>query len=223
MPAGFAGHPGRAVSGRRSSSGTPGASHPGAPSIDGDAKPTRVTELLRAVRDGERGAFDELFPLVYESLRRSARRKLAGERSGHTLSSTDLVHEAYLKLVRLDRIEWQGRAHFLAVAAQVMRNVLVDYALRRKAHKRGGGQPAAGLEPDIALAEAPGQDLLALHRAMQRLEEIDARQSRVVECRLFSGMNIEETAVALGISPASVKRDWAVARAWLNRELGTRI
>jgi RNA polymerase sigma factor (TIGR02999 family) len=180
-----------------------------------------IVALLQAARDGNRGALDELFPLVYDVLRRIAHRKLAAERAGHTLSTTDLVHEAYLKLVRLDRIEWQGRAHFLAVAAQSMRNILVTYALRRKTGKRGGGVAGVPLEEEaIAIAEAPASDLLALNRAMEKLEAIDARQSRVVECRFFAGMSIDETAEALGISPASVKRDWAVARAWLNRELG---
>ncbi len=181
----------------------------------------QATELLVALRDGRRTAFDELFPLVYDALRRMARRKLAGERAAHTLSTTDLVHEAYLKLVRFDKIEWRGRAHFLAMAAQCMRNILVDHAMRRNAEKRGGGREHDPLEADvIAVAEAPGAgDLLALHEAMRRLEQIDARRSRVVECRFFAGMSIEETAEALGTSPASVKRDWAVARAWLNREL----
>jgi RNA polymerase sigma factor (TIGR02999 family) len=179
----------------------------------------RVTDLLRAAQGGDRVAFDALIPLVYEALRRIAHRKLTGERASHTLSTTDLVHEAYLKLVRLDRIEWQGRAHFLAIAAQSMRNILVDYALRRKAAKRGGGREEAGPVEDLAVAEAPGSDLLALHEALGRLERIDARRSRVVECRFFAGMSIEETAEALGVSPASVKRDWALARAWLNRAL----
>lgn len=179
----------------------------------------RVTELLQAARDGDRAAFGELMPLVYDALRRIAHRKLTGERAGHTLSTTDLVHEVYLKLVRLDRIEWQGRAHFLAIAAQSMRNILVDYALKRKAEKRGGGREDDSLEEALAIAEAPTSNLLALDEALQRLEGIDARQSRVVECRFFAGMSIEETAEALGVSPASVKRDWALARAWLNREL----
>jgi RNA polymerase sigma factor (TIGR02999 family) len=148
-----------------------------------------------------------------------AHRKLTRERTGHTLLTTDLVHEAYLKLVRLDRIEWQGRAHFLAIAAQSMRNILVNSALARKAAKRGGGADRP-LEEALAVADAPTSDLLALHRALERLEAIDARQSRVVECRFFAGMSIEETAEVLQISPASVKRDWTLARAWLNRELG---
>jgi RNA polymerase sigma factor (TIGR02999 family) len=179
----------------------------------------RVTELLVAAGNGDQAAFGELFPLVYDVLRRIAHRKLAGERSGHTLATTDLVHEAYLKLVRLDRIEWHGRAQFLAIAARAMRNILVDYALRRKTDKRGGGFTRVTLEEDVPIAEASGTDVLAVHAALERLEAIDERQSRVVECRFFAGMNIEETAEALGVSPASIKRDWALARAWLNREL----
>ena len=178
----------------------------------------RVTELLVAARNNP-AAFDELFPLVYDVLRRIAHRKLASERSGHTLATTDLVHEAYLKLVRLDRIEWQGRAQFLALAARAMRNILVDYALRRKTEKRGGGYVRVTLEDHLAIAEASESDVLAVHAALERLEGIDARQGRVVECRFFAGMSIEETAEALGVSPASIKRDWALARAWLNREL----
>jgi RNA polymerase sigma factor (TIGR02999 family) len=191
----------------------------GASSEVADGAGTSVTDLLRAAGRGDRAAFDQLFPLVYDTLRRIAHRKLGGERPDHTLATTDLVHEAYLKLVRLDRIEWQGRAHFLAIAAQSMRNILVTYALRRKAEKRGGGRENDTLDEGLAVAEAPTHDLLALHDALQRLESIDPRQSRVVECRFFAGMSIEETAEAIGVSPASVKRDWALARAWLNREL----
>jgi RNA polymerase sigma factor (TIGR02999 family) len=183
------------------------------------AAPDRVTDLLLAARGGDRGAMNELFPVVYDVLRRMAHRRLASERTDHTLSTTGLVHEAYLKLVRLERIQWQGRAHFLAIAAQSMRNILVDYALRRRALKRGGRREEAS-SGSLTLAEAPAKDVLSVHEALRRLEALDARQARVVECRFFAGMDVEETAEALGISPASVKRDWAVARAWLNRELG---
>lgn len=179
----------------------------------------RVSELLAAAQNGNPAAFDELFPLVYDALRRIAHRKLAGERSGHTLATADLVHEAYLKLVLLDRIAWQGRTQFLAVASRAMRNILVDYALRRKTAKRGGGQARVTLEDGVAIEEALGADVLAVHAALEKLAVIDERQSRVVECRFFAGMSIEETAEALGMSPASIKRDWALARAWLNREL----
>jgi RNA polymerase sigma factor (TIGR02999 family) len=196
----------------------PGGSSSSGPEPGSDAS-GRVTALLRAARGGDPAAFDELMPLVYDALRRIAHGKLRRERADHTLSTTDLVHEAYLNLVRLDRIEWQGRAHFMAMAAQAMRNILVNYALKRNAGKRGGGQRSVWLEEAMAVADAPASDVLALHEALQRLELLDARQGRVVECRFFAGMSIEETAGALGVSPASVKRDWALARAWLNREL----
>ncbi len=179
----------------------------------------RVTELLVAATDGDAAAFQELFPLVYDALRRIAHRKLAGERAGHTLATADLIHEAYLKLVRLDRIAWQGRAHFLAIAARAMRNILVDYALRRNAEKRGGGLARVTLGDEPSLEQAVGDDVLAVHAALERLAAIDERQSCVVECRFFAGMSIEETAEALHLSPASIKREWALARAWLNREL----
>jgi RNA polymerase sigma factor (TIGR02999 family) len=184
--------------------------------------PERVTALLLEASRGDQTALNQLFPLVYDSLRRAAGKRMARERAGHTWSTTDLVHEAYLKLVRLDRMQWQGRSHFLAMAAQSMRNILVDHALARKADKRGGGGERVTLDEDVmdlALPNAPGSDLQALDRALQRLESIDARQCRVVECRVFAGMSVEETAQALDVSPASVKRDWTRARAWLNREL----
>lgn len=179
----------------------------------------RVTDLLHAAKNGDRAAFDELFPLAYDILRRMAHRKLAAERSGHTFSTTDLVHEAYLKLARLDRIRWQSRGHFLAIAAQAMRNILVDYAMKRQAAKRGGGRRNESLDETLAVTEMPATELLALNEALQRLEAVDPRQCRVVECRFFAGMSVEETSEALQISAASVKRVWTVARAWLNREL----
>ena len=165
-------------------------------------------------------ALNELIPVMYEALRRTAHQRMDRERTGHTFSTTDLVHEAYLKLARLDRTDWQGRAHVQAIAAQLMRNILIDHALARKADKRGGGAQRVPLVDGMAIAEGAGSDLLALDRAMRRLESIDARQCRVAECRLFGGMSVEETALALGVSPASIKRDWSLARAWLNRELG---
>jgi RNA polymerase sigma factor (TIGR02999 family) len=183
----------------------------------------RVTELLADASRGDQTALNRAFPLVYDALRVAAGRRMARERVGHTLSTTDLVHEAYLKLVRLDRMQWQNRSHFLAMAAQSMRNILIDHALKRNADKRGGGGDRVTFDEDVGLpglaAEVPGGDLLALDRALRRLEAIDARQCRVVECRVFAGMSVEETAEALEVSPASVKRDWTVARAFLNREL----
>jgi RNA polymerase sigma factor (TIGR02999 family) len=165
---------------------------------------------------------DDLFTLVYAELRRIAGRQLRGERSGHTLCTTALVHEAWVELAKLDRIRWQSRSHFLALAAQAMRRVLIDYAVARRSEKRGGGRAPEPLVNDafVTVTERP-DDFIALDEALQRLAALNARHSQVVECRFFGGMSIEETADALDISPATVKREWAMARAWLNRELGT--
>jgi RNA polymerase sigma factor (TIGR02999 family) len=162
-----------------------------------------------------------MFPVVYNELRRMAALKLRNERDGHTLSTTALVHEAWLELTKLNRIQWQNRAHFLAVAAQAMRRILIDYAVARRRQKRGGGQPLESLDDGDALAivQARGDELVALDEALDRLMTMNERQARVVECRFYGGMSVEETAEALDISPATVKRDWALARAWLNREL----
>lgn len=178
-----------------------------------------VTNLLAAWADGDRTALDALVPLLYGELRQAARRQLRRERPGHTLDTAALVHEAFLKLVRLDRIEWQGRAHFLALAARTMRHVLVDYAVRRNAEKRGGGQPPLPLEEVAVAAAGAPADLLTLDNALRRLEALDTRQAQIVECRFFGGMTVEETAEALGVSESTVKRDWTMSRAWLNYEL----
>ncbi|MGH7505970.1 MAG: sigma-70 family RNA polymerase sigma factor [Longimicrobiales bacterium] len=180
-----------------------------------------VTDLLLAWGEGDREALDRLFPIVYRELRGIAHRRLLGERPGHTLGTTGLVHEAYLRLVRIERVEWRNRSQFFAVSARAMRRVLVDYALMRKAEKRGGGQVPLPLEEVVVAVESHADDIVALDEALRRLEVIDERHSRVVECRLFAGMSVEETAAALDISPATVKRDWAMARAWLNRELAS--
>ena len=165
-------------------------------------------------------AMEDLLPLVYGELKRIAARQLRGERSNHTLSTTALVHEAWLELRQLDRIKWQNRSHYLALASQAMRRVLIDHAVARRAQKRGGGQAVETLEDDaIALVEERAEELLDLDAALERLGTLDQRQVRVVECRFFGGMSIEETAEALELSPATVKREWALARAWLNREL----
>lgn len=179
-----------------------------------------VTDLLIAASEGDRDAMDRLIPLVYDELRRIARRELAGERTGHTLDTGSLVHEAYMRLAKLDRIEWQNRAHFFALSARIMRQILVNHAVSRGAQKRGGGRERVPLDRVVQMPQAHAVDLIALDRAMKRLEEHSQRSSQVVECRFFGGMNIEETATALAVSPATVKRDWEVARAWLNRELG---
>lgn len=163
---------------------------------------------------------EDLLPLVYNELRRIAARELRGERPGHTLCTTALVHEAWLELSKLDRIQWQNRSHYLALAAQAMRRVLIDHAVARRAQKRGGGRAVETLDEDVlVLVQARAAELLDLDAALDRLEALDERQARIVECRFYCGMSIEETAEALRVSPATVKREWALARAWLNREL----
>jgi RNA polymerase sigma-70 factor, ECF subfamily len=163
---------------------------------------------------------EEIFPVVYDELRRMAARRLRDERTSHTLSATALVHEAWLELTKLNRIHWQNRSHYLGVAAQAMRRILIDYAVARRRQKRGGGQVPIHLEGDAwAVTEARGEDLLALDEALVRLATLNERQARIVEYRFYGGMSVEEAAEALGISPATVKREWATARAWLNREL----
>ncbi len=166
------------------------------------------------------GGLDDVFPAVYEELRRVAHRHLRGERTEHTLDTTALVHEAYLELARVDHIQWPGRAYVLASASRAMRRILIDYAIARRAEKRGGGQPVEPLDDAVAMAISRGDDLLALDEALDRLTLVNARYGRVVECRFFGGMSVEETAEAMDTSPATVKRDWTMARAWLNRELG---
>lgn len=183
-----------------------------------------VTALLRAHAAGDPDALGRLLPRVYDDLRRIARGRLRHERDDHTLSTADLVHEAYLELApSADRVDWQSRAHFFAVASRAMRNVLVDHAERRGAAKRGGGARAASLhdllDEQLPAAERPLDDLIAINDALARLEALDPRKARVVECRFFGGLSLEETAEALGSSPATVSRDWAFARAWLHREL----
>jgi len=163
---------------------------------------------------------DEMFPLVYDELRRIAARKLRSERTSHTLSATALVHEAWLELTKLDRIKWQNRSHYMALAAQAMRRILIDYAVARRRQKRGGGKAPVQIDGEVwAVAEARGEDLLALDEALERLAAMNERQARIVEYRFYGGMSVEETADALKISPATVKREWSTARAWLNREL----
>jgi RNA polymerase sigma factor (TIGR02999 family) len=183
------------------------------------ARRGEVTRLLAQLGGGGPGAIDRLVPILYDELRRIARRQMRGERPDHTLDTTALVHEAYVKLVGLDRMSWQNRAHFLAVAAQAMRRVLVDHAVGRRAQKRGGAHTKVPLEDADPTCAQPVELLVALDTALTRLEAIDGRLSRVVECRFFAGMSVEETAEALQTSAATVKREWSIARAWLNREL----
>jgi RNA polymerase sigma factor (TIGR02999 family) len=178
-----------------------------------------ITDLVEDLARGGRPAVDRLFPILYQELKRIARRQLRRERWDHTLNTTCLVHEAYVKLLGLDRIAWQNRAHFLAVAAQAMRRVLVDYAVAKQAQKRDGRRQRVSLDEAMLQAERPVEELLAIDAQLTRLEALNPRLARVVECRFFSGMSIEETAVALSSSPATVKRDWQLARSWLHREL----
>lgn len=178
-----------------------------------------VTELLIALREGDRAALNELTPLVHAELQRIARRNLRQERAGHTLDTNALVNEAYLQLVRIDRIQWQSRAHFLAIAAQAMRQILVGYARRRKRLKRGGGAVQVTLAHVDGLPAAESERILDLDAALGKLAELNPRHAKIVEFRFFGGMTIEETAAVLEISPATAKRDWAVLRGWLQREL----
>jgi RNA polymerase sigma factor (TIGR02999 family) len=178
-----------------------------------------VTELLQAHARGEAGALDRLFPKVYDALRQMARGRLRHERVDHTLSATELVHEAFFRLVRLDRLDWKSRAHFLAIASQAMRNVLLDHADNRGAQKRGGGARPVTLERVDVPNELPRDDVVALCEALERLEQLEPRQARVVECRFFGGLKLDVTAEALGVSAATVSRDWTIARAWLHAEL----
>ena len=180
-----------------------------------------VTDLLARWNEGDGAARDELVPLVYEELRRIARRCLAGKPSSHTLQPTALVHEAYLRLANANRnpVQWQNRVHFFAAAAQMMRHILVDHARKHIAAKRGGGAITVVLEDGIALPQKSGLDLLALDDAMKRLACLDARQSQIVELRFFGGLSIEETAQVIDISTSTTKREWATARLWLHRAM----
>lgn len=179
-----------------------------------------VTRLLEQVRTGDRRAFGTLWPLVYEELRAVAARMLHAERPGHTLRPTALVHEAYLRLVD-QRAGWHNRAHFFAIAAQAMRRILVDYARATRASKRGGAAPRVPLEEpaDVAVGGLALDQVVELDAALTDLEAIDTIEAQVVELRYFGGLTVEETAVALGVSPATVKREWQFARAWLYRRL----
>jgi RNA polymerase sigma factor (TIGR02999 family) len=179
-----------------------------------------INRLVREVSRGRRDALDRLVPIVYDELRRIAHGQLRRERPGHTLSTTALVHEAYLRLLNVHQVQWLDRAHFCATAARVMRRVLIDYARARQRQKRGGGAVQVSLTDAVDLPNAQTNDLLELDEALTRLEALGDRQYRVVECRCFGGLSVEETAAVLGVSAATVKRDWTFARAWLNRELG---
>ena len=178
-----------------------------------------VTQLLHGARDGDRGAFGRLLPLIYDELRAIARRQLRREEVGHTLQPTALVHDAYLKLVDQTQVGWRDRAHFFGIAARAMRQVLIDYARRRSAAKRGGGVVRTTLSDQTLALDVPLDELLSLDDALTRLGGVDARLRQVVEYRFFGGMAEEEIAEVLGVSTRTVQRDWLRARAWLYAEL----
>jgi len=184
-----------------------------------DVTPKSVTQLLVAWSDGDSTALNQLVPLVNEELRRLARSYMRRERPDHTLQTTALVNEAYLKLVDQKQVHWQNRAHFLAIAARLMRRILVDYARQRQYQKRGGGalQVTLGHAESVALEQTP--DLVALDEALAELGKMDLRRGRVVELRFFGGLSIEETAEVLKVSPTTIERDWTIAKAWLHKTM----
>ena len=179
----------------------------------------RVTALLQAWSAGDRTALDQLVPVVHAELRRLARRYMRRERAGHTLQTTALIHEAYIRLVDAQGVNWQNRAHFFGISARVMRRVLVDFARERGYRKRGGGDRRVPLDEVLLVADAPDQDLVALDDALNALAEVDPRKSRAIELRFFGGLSIAEAALVLDVSPETVKRDCRLAKAWLLRRL----
>ena len=179
-----------------------------------------VTKMLQEWSvSGDRAALDKLIPIVYDELRRQASRYLQRERQGHTLQTTGLVHEAYVRLIDQAGVRWQNRAHFFAIAAEMMRRILVDHARRRGAAKRGGDAVKITLDEALNASTERDLDLIAVDEVLTRLAALDQQQARVVELRFFGGLNVEETSEVLGISERTVKRDWQVAKAWIRREL----
>jgi RNA polymerase sigma factor (TIGR02999 family) len=179
-----------------------------------------VTQLLQAWSNGDRAALDQLMPIVYAELRRLARRQLASERPDHTLQTTALVNEAYLRLVDQNSLQWQNRAHFFAVAARIMRHILVDYARARHNAKRGGRAKKVRLDEAAEVSTERAAEMVALDDALTALGEFDPRRGQIVELRFFGGLSVEETAEALNVSPGTVAREWTLAKAWLQREIG---
>jgi RNA polymerase sigma-70 factor, ECF subfamily len=183
------------------------------------AASTQITQLLAHINDGDPSAAAKLMPLVYDEFHALAARHLRRERANHTLQPTALVNEAYLKLIDQTRVDWQGRTHFFAVGAKIIRRILVDYARQRKRHKRGGGAARVTLDEAVALAPHREEEVLALDEALEKLAQLDPRQAQVVEMRFFGGMTVKEVAASLGVSTRTVEGDWTMARAWLLREL----
>jgi RNA polymerase sigma factor (TIGR02999 family) len=186
-------------------------------------RPENISELLASYGRGDKESLDQLMPVVYDELRRQAARYLRREQAGHTLQTTALIHEAYVRLVDQRNMQWQNRAHFFGIAAQMMRRILVDHARSKKRAKRGGSDVRVSLGDATVAGKGQDLDVVALDEALQRLAQIDEQQSRVVELRFFSGLSVEETAEVMGISKSTVKRDWSMAKAWLHRELSGEI
>ena len=178
-----------------------------------------VTELLLDWSAGDKAALDRILPIVYNELRKQAARYLQRERAGHTLQTTALINEAYIRLVDQKNVRWQNRAHFFGISAQLMRRILVDHARAKHRTKRGGSDIRVSLSDANLVVKETDLDIVAVDEALERLAQIDEQQSRVVELRFFAGLSVEETAEVLKISPATVKRDWSMAKAWLHREL----
>ena len=178
-----------------------------------------VTELLTAWSGGDKAALDKLMPLIHQELRRLAHRYMSRERPGHTMQTTALVNEAYIRLVNREGVHWQNRAHFFAIASQLMRHILVDHARSHAYAKRGGGAQTISLDEAMVVSQERAAEVVALDDALKELADIDPQQSRIVELRFFGGLTIEETAVVLGLSPATIKREWSTAKAWLYHEL----
>jgi RNA polymerase sigma factor (TIGR02999 family) len=178
-----------------------------------------VTQLLVAWSDGDQAARDRLMSVVYEELHRLAQRYMRRESPGHTLQTSALVNEAFLRLVDQRNVHWQNRAHFFAIAAQMMRRILVDYARSRNYAKRGGGERALSLDEGLIVSDERSAEVVAVHEALEELAKFDARKSQIVELRFFGGLTIDETAEVLGVSPGTVMSDWTVAKAWLRREI----
>ena len=184
-----------------------------------EASPHQITQLLRDWGNGDETARDQLIPLVYEELRRMAHTHMRKERPGHTLQTSALVHEAYVRLVDQTAVEWQNRAHFYGIAAQMMRRILVDHARARQYAKRGGAARPVSLEEGAIVSEERTAEVVALDEALADLAAVDQRKSQIVELRFFGGLSIEETAGVLAVSPGTVMRDWTLAKAWLRREM----
>ncbi len=182
-----------------------------------------VTQLLVAWNQGNQDALENLLPVVYDELRKLARSYLRRERVNHTLQSTALVHEAYLRLIDQKQVNWQNRAHFFGIAAQMMRRILVNHAVAKQTEKRGGEIQKLSLDDAVSFAQEREVDLIALDDALKALETLDPQQSRIVELRFFGGLSIEETAEVLTISPATVKREWATAKLWLHRQISREV